>query len=344
MKKFVFGSTLILLVFSFFTCVAFAKTPVYIVSLDENSQSTFVDIKPGDKFTGSLNLELVTDKEVKFQVNFSSSFGNVLALGGGGSVLDMRTWFTFPEGEYFTIDGTPEGKQSLTVPYEIVIPESIMPADYSGILSIGIVDETKLDKAEGAGIVFSTAIGIPFKFSVAGERVPKLVFKDFWLYDYAERYADTGLTYDLLLGYKFFNAGNAALKLGSDVVITNIFGEEIYNDNIDLGEIYPGGEESKIISFDDVGKFYGWINVNSDIYYNLFDLEGNIIGEKVKLANAFLRVYSIPWFELSVVFLVLIALFIYFFYRFYKRKALLAGSKVYVAKKTDTLQSICNKF
>ncbi|MBD3330535.1 hypothetical protein GF354_03310 [Candidatus Peregrinibacteria bacterium] len=344
MKKSLILSALVFIVLICFSFISYADTPIYTVNLDSSSQSVFNDIKAGDKFEGVLILKLITQKEVKFQVNFSTSFGKVVALGGGGSVLDMKTWFNFPDGDIFTLDGTEEGEQVLLVPYEITIPDSIMPADYSGILSIGIVDETKFKNNEGAGVVFSTAIGIPFKFSVAGERIPKLVFEDFWFLDLVEKYSEKKINYDLILGYKFINLGNAALMLDSDVKISSITGEEIFSENVELGKIYPGDKESKLSTFRNIGKIYGWININSDIYYTLFDLEGNPIGDRVKLAHAFLRVYSIPWVELIIIFVLFVALFLYLFYRFYKRKALRAKSKIYIAKKTDNFQSICKKF
>jgi hypothetical protein len=258
----------------------------------------------------------------------------------------MSTWMDFPNGRVIDINGIEPGKQTVSVPFVFTIPDSIMPGDYRGTLIVhNIKKDSQIMEGGGAGVSFSTAVGLPLTFSVYGERVTDLKL---WEVTYSGNVPDEELGEDnetLKIDFRYENLGNSALKVFAEVHVKKAYGDnKEYVRSFDLGNIFPGNYKTAPVVLNGLGKYSGWVDISAIVTYSLVDLSGNVGNEVYDSGNVNLRVYAIPWFEILIVFGIILFIVLLLLFRWYRVRSLCAVSKIYVVKDGDTLQSICSKF
>ena len=166
MRKKILSSLFLLILLLAASQSVFAASTKYVFQLSRGAERSFKEVNPGDRVESSVDLRLVDLVKSEFEISFSSMSGNALALEGSGSILDMSTWIEFPEGKKVLFDPE-EGLTAATIPFVITLPENISPGDYRGMMQAKL-GASDIDGAGGAGVKFTTAIGIPFTFSIDG--------------------------------------------------------------------------------------------------------------------------------------------------------------------------------
>ncbi|MBD3361130.1 LysM peptidoglycan-binding domain-containing protein [Candidatus Peregrinibacteria bacterium] len=338
MKKLVLFFTIISL---FVSQSVFAQTVPFLFRIGPDTQKIY-EVDGGDKIDGNVFISLEEEVDASFEISFTSVSNNPLAKEGSGTILDLSSWISYPEGNNIFIEGTHPGKQEIKIPFVITVPEEISPGDYRGIMKARYIMGSS--EVENVGVSFTTALGEYFRFSVPGERVHLLDFIDLEFGGFVPKEEDEKEE-AVKLNVVYQNLGNSLLRPSVNVLAKDIFDNVVYENSFTFKDIFPEtGEASKSIVLEKLESFIGWRDIEVKLYYGLVNVDGSIEGDLFESGLASIRVYVIPWLEILIGLIAVLFLLFIIFYKRFKIKSLRASSKMYLVKKGDTLQSVCEKF
>lgn len=333
-----------LVVFNTFSFLALAETVKYGFNLGGNTRNSY-EVESGEKVEGSLTVTLNEDVDASFLVSFSSAFGDKIAGEAAASLLNMSNWIEFPEGKEVFVEGSKPGVQNLSIPFVVTIPEKIAPGDYVGTFKLQLNNvENEEGASGGAGVKFTTAIGIKVRFSIPGNRVHSLEILDLKLGKMTpnEKIPDFN-DLSLILTYK--NLGNSFVNTKADVKVKNWTGDLIIEETVNLGSVSPANKEvDRNFTVKEVPVKKGWLDVETTFEYQPVGADNKLGAEEYPAGKATLRIYVIPWSFVAGFVGLLLVLLMYFNYRYYRVLHLRENSKLYTVKQGDTLQDVCTRF
>lgn len=326
-----------------FASSAFGATARYTFTYDKGTER-FYAVEPGGVIKGNVLLKLEDRREVKFKLSLHSMTGGVVASQGSGSALDMSTWVYYPNGNEIYVDGTqPElaGLEPILVPFEITVPENIAPGDYKAALKATLVP-VDAEQTASAGAKFTSAIGLPLKISIPGERMHKLTFDSLNFVSF-DSVAGTKL-HNASIDVSYSNNGNTVLSPFFKVTITNFLGKIIHEEEFDLGVIFPGATLERTLLLKDLEPFLFWLDFKGELSYQIVNLDGSLKEETFETGVGELRAYLVPWVYFWVIVVIFVIIILAYLYTRYRLSRLTSISKIYTVQQNDTLQSVCAKF
>ncbi len=334
MRKSLLGILGIIIIFVFCSFAVFAETPKFYFKLNskENvSQSgyafDFGNVLPGDKLQGAVEISLIDEVPSTFMLDMSAStFVD--------TKIPVEDWIEFEGGSSVEIN---EGGESVIKDFSINLPEDIPPGDYKQTL------RAMLDKYEGqssltssgTGVVVRPAVGIHVYFSIPGERTYELSFDRF---TYDKDHLERGVIH---LRMDYSNNGNATIYPLARFSIKDFWGNTIFEQEKDLRLCYAGTNCVDVFSVEEIEiPFFARYTVDIELFFKKSPRETS----SVFVAKGKLFVNIIPWFYIILTLSILTVIVLILLYILLKRKYLMSISFIYVVKKGDSLESLCEKF
>ena len=240
----------------------------------------------------------------------------------------LGIWTSFDQAVY-----TLEGKESMDVPFHIIIPPGIPPGVYSGGLALEEFSEPAGGSGGGTSVQIKTRGVVPFFVEVPGEKISDLEFNSFSQQQTANN--------KVFFTMQFTNNGNTALILKPRIKISSfwgLFSDTITDDDIQL---YMGENTEFRVNWENK-PFFGFFNAEATVAYYENDIINNVetlIGEK----TATVSVTVIPWMTIFVLLILLILVAALIIYHKNRIKNLKKNSSTYVVQQGETLNEIAKK-
>lgn len=331
MKKFVYVVIFIAVIFLASRGV-FASNLQYGFNIDpKTTKLNYPNVKPGSTIYNKLKITLLDDIKVNFTVLFHNSM----------ELADMPNWIKFPEGTEFTIDGRKPGPQDLLIPFEITLPQNIQPGTYRYALQTQpTTPKDQLFSGNGVGLRLTSARGIEFKFSVAGQKKHRLILEQMSTALVPSSNENKKKQEDLKITIFYKSEGNSILQPSLYVVVKNASGKIIYDKKLAPNILFPGDNSSQDVFVPNMNFPIGWVDINAELSYSLVSLDGKIDEAETKAGKAYVRIYIIPWLEIMSIFGLVIIISGMILYRRLRLKLLMVNAILYKIQNNDTLQSV----
>jgi hypothetical protein len=200
-----------------------------------------LEINPGEEKSGKIYIENTSDADVEIQAEFSNFFVD----DGGGYIFTgekeianenlkpylMSGWFSLGENNFTLGRG-----ESKTVGYEIKVPGDASLGGHYGVIFFRTVCRAEEDEAvvstDKSSICVSGRVGTLFLVQVGGEAAKKGILKKI-------NVPKLSLDDRTSLSVEIQNAGNTHFRPEGQIVVKNLFGQEMSKMEIKDKTILP---------------------------------------------------------------------------------------------------------
>lgn len=312
----------------------YSISPAKSAYTSDNPESRFayyLSADPAEVLKSVVNIKNTGNKTINVKIVPVDAFhdiGNSFILASpGAEQIGIGAW-TKLEEDSFKLGP----KQNLDVPFEITIPTQIAPGTYFGGMMIGAISSDETQQGEN-GVSVKSFVGVKIFLDISGEEVIKFKWNKF-------SHNVNNDTSSFV--YEFTNDGNVMLKANLDLKINNLFGGEVFTDEMST-DAFPGKETSYSIKWKDRPAF-GFFTAKSTLNYSKTDIFGKAKDdtEPVELTKS-TTFYIIPVLYLSIILGVLILLIIFITSKIVSMRNFKRQLKEYKVKKGDTLFELATK-
>jgi hypothetical protein len=287
----------------FFLCSSSrAESPV---SLSVSPLFYDLQVNPGENKEGEIRVKNNSENRVDIKTEFSDFFIDDVGdyIFSEGKEIANENLKPFLMGSWLSADKADfglEGGQSEVVKYRIEVPaDANLGGHYGAIFFTTSCDQKKDENVaytDKSNVCVSGRVGVLFLVQAGGEAVKKGIIKNVAL---------PKISFDdkARMGIEIANLGNTHFKPQGEIVVKNIFGQEISRLEIKDRTLLP--TTSRVFSEELQRKdFLGLYRVSGDIK------DGD--GHDMQFQKSF---FLVPWKEILVVF-GLIAAWIWFLKKF----------------------------